>query len=148
MTKKLEDISEGDKVWVGDKRNPRNHLQLVTKLTRTQIVLNGDDRYHRDNLRRVGTGGLYLRLITAIATPEECQQWDAERADEAREAEARREKTAERHGKRAELNALFSSEHAHVHESDDDLAGEWQVTLYGSEDEVRRLAALLAAPLA
>ncbi len=142
MTKTLEQLEVGDKVWVGSVTLPRQDVRTVAKLTPAQIVLDNDDRYRRDNRR--GIGVTFRPRITAVATAEDVVRWQAERAEATRAAEERRRRLDEREARRRELCDLFGDS-AVVDVSDGQRPGEWMVTVYGSEDNVQRLAEMLKA---
>jgi len=142
MSKALVDIEVGDRVWVGDGRGRLRKLRTVTRLTPTQIILDDDPKFSRfardkPTFYRIGSGSGY---IESVATEAEVKQWEAEQAREAEEREAHRRAREAREAKRQELTTLFASERAYVHESPTNLAGEWYVEIYGSEDDMRRIA--------
>jgi hypothetical protein len=140
MTKTLEQIEEGDRVWLGDQREPRRVLRTVEKLTPKQIVLTiRNDRYKRDTFRSVCNTGLRL---TGVATPEEVEQWEAEQARLKVEAEARLAERRRINAKRLELTGLFG-EGFYVSESNDPDTPPWEVHGFLSEEGVRKLAEML-----
>lgn len=139
--KTLEQIEVGDRVFVGDGRNPRRRLSRVGRLTPTQIVLEGGARYSRNGFGLIGVGHAWIK---AVATPDECEAWEAEQARKAREAAECRAERERVDAKQQELTALFGTG-AYVSESHDPDVEPWEVHFFLSEEGVRRLAALWEA---
>lgn len=133
----LKAIKEGDRVWVvtGAGRRERRRVEEVARVTPTQIVLAGGSRHRRDDGRAIGfTGG----LVTHVATPEECEAYDAKVARERQEQEVYRQARAEKERLRRELVGLFGGR-----VSISEAAEEWEVTFTLTEAAVRRLASSL-----
>jgi hypothetical protein len=146
-------------VWIGDNYGKsRTRIQTVARLTKTQIILDGYytggaasefNRYQRGKetklkglltYRRIKGGG---NSITAVATPEECAEWDAAQEKKAWEDAAVKARRGLIEAKQRELSELFG-ENGGVQHAGRNTLGEWEVSLYLSEDGVRRLAELIS----
>jgi hypothetical protein len=159
----LEAIKVGDRVWISAPYGgeDKGEIKTVKRLTPTQIILDGQyeqyNRYHRGKPSRYGSHeptyygiGSSDGRITAIATKAECEQWDAEQERKrlaASEAQVKREADEQ---KRIVLNSLLP-EKASISGPHSNSWGEWQISIYATEDEVREIAArlhgMLSAPL-
>jgi hypothetical protein len=139
--KTLERIKVGDRVWLRGEGRYGRALGTIGKILPTQVVLaERDERYRRSDGRRIGFA--FYRCITAVATPEEVERWEAEQAEKRREAEAHLAGRRRIEDKRLELTGLFG-ENFYVGESNDPDVPPWEVHGFLSEEGVRRLAELL-----
>ena len=70
----LQELKPGDKALVREGRSDYNQRTAVTvvKVTRTQIVLENDRRFHRDSGQSLA-GGDWHRSYLEQATPEACE---------------------------------------------------------------------------
>lgn len=158
MSRALQNIKVGDRVWIKGNYDPVLHT--VTKLTPTQIIVenrnnNGVDRFQRGKPSRygrlgheatyyqIGYHGFDLPEIKRIATEAECETWDAEQEQKRLDAEAAAAKRKRQDELKEQLNALFGKRKVSISNSyhQDDV--QWQATLYLTEDGVRRLAMLI-----
>src|SRR5687767_12350668 len=109
MARTLKDIKVGDRIWISAQygNKERGTLRAVVRLTPTQIILDGVEKYSRyqrgkrsrysshtgiPEFTYYGIGGASGR-ITAIATAQEAVAWDAEK-------ERERQDLAERNAQR------------------------------------------------
>lgn len=155
----LHVIKVGDRVWVSAKygNNERGELKTVKRLTPTRIILDGQypkyNTYYRGKRSRYSGEPTYYGVgmsdgrITYLATQEECDRWDAEQNQKRAEADAARQKREQDEKKRGELAALFP-ERTSVDGPHRNTWGEWRVTFFGSEDEMRVLASRIAGTAA
>lgn len=138
MTKEeLAALKPGDRVWLGDSRQPhREGTRPVTKVTRTLITVGGR-RFKRINGFAWGYGSCW---ITALATPAECAAWDAEQVTKAEAARQQRRADEERKRKQDELRSLFET----ITSARITDPGWIELTITGlSEAQVRRVAEAL-----
>lgn len=164
----LEKIKVGDRVWVSARYggDERGTLKTVARLTPTQIILDGIEKYNRYQRGKpsrygdkepqyYGIAGADGRL-TFIATTAECEEWDAVKERERLEAEARVSRQQSAEAKRDELTALFSKDpepnrgtyaRDATYGDREFRAGRYDVTLHSlTEEEVRALAERLNVP--
>lgn len=155
----LADVQVGDRVWVSAKwgGGDKGEIKTVKRLTPKQIILDGYyeqyNRYHRGKPSRFSPYeptyygiGMSDGCITGIATADECAQWDTEqerRRLEQSKAEAKR--TADE-TKRKELDDLLPRK-AGVSGPHRNAWGEWSISIYASESEVREIAERLRGML-
>jgi hypothetical protein len=158
----LASIQVGDRVWISAKwgGGDRGEIKTVKRLTPKQIILDGKyeryNRYHRGKPSRFSPYeptyygiGMSDGSITGIATAAECKQWDAEQERKRLEQVEAQTKQSAEEAKRKELDDLLpgkvgiSGPHRNTH-------GEWSVSIYATESEVRevaeRLRGILSAP--
>jgi len=76
----IDTLKVGDKVIVDHGGWPStSHLRTVTRLTKTQIILNNDAKYNRKTGHKVGTG-IYYSSSLREATPEALKEMQQLRA--------------------------------------------------------------------
>lgn len=159
MRKDLESIAVGDRVWItapyggGDK----GEIKTVKRLTPTQVILEGQyekyNRYQRGTPSRYTDEPTYYGIgmasgrITGIATEAECKRWDAEQDQKRLAADSEQARREANEKKREELRALLPTK-AGVDGPNKNTWGEWRVTFYATEDEVRRIAERVQGVLA
>jgi len=163
MSRTLKEIKVGDRVWISARYGggDKGEIKTVKRLTPTQIILDGAyeqyNRYQRGKPSRYNGHeptyygiGMSSGAITGLATKAECKAWDADVAKQ-REAqeEAKRKRSADE-ARAVELQALLPAK-ARISGPSQNTWGEWSVTIYATEDEVReigkRLEGILTAPL-
>ena len=147
-------LKAGDRVWLGHD-NRKGVIKVVHHLTATQVVVDLDGRgflvrYKVDNGERVGRSFM-AESIVDVATPEECQMWDARQAQERqKEAESNAEKKRIE-AKRQALYNLFGLDvmdvwvRAERWGKEAERKGKWTVELHNlTEEQVAALAGRLA----
>lgn len=142
-----DELQTGERLWLGDGRNPKRLLVRVVKTTPTQIIAtlgNIEKRYHRKTGREVG--GTFSSFLTSVATQPEIAEFEIEQRKQSAE---RDRQTAERQkieDKLTELLNLFEdyrtkSGHGVSISRDGE---EWELTLYGlSESQIRQLSVVM-----
>jgi hypothetical protein len=114
----LENIKVGDKVWVSSSfgGGEKGEIRTVVRLTPSQIILDGIEkysRYQRGKKSRYGDDLNYYAIghrggrITLYATAAECEKWEAQKTRKLAEAEEYKERRQKAEAKRDELSALF-----------------------------------------
>jgi hypothetical protein len=83
----LTDIRAGDRVWVGVYSRPRSHgIRTVARLTPTLVIVQTTPTYEERYKRAFIPGMLHNAggrgVISGIATPAECEAWDAAVAEQ------------------------------------------------------------------
>lgn len=126
-------------------------IRVISRLTPTQIILAPEgtyDRYHRCHGTRTFPGknisGMGLGWIDRVATPDEIEQWGAEKRKKDAAWETLQTKRQAQENKRDDLCSMFSESVA-VRSGVSDT---WEVE-FGSltEAQVRRLAELVKGEL-
>ncbi len=154
MAKTLKDIKVGDRVWISARYggDERGTLKTVVRLTPTQIILDGIEKYNRYQRGKpsrygnhepsyYGIAGADGR-ITLIATAEESTKWDAKKERERQDLADRIAKQEQIETKRREMESLFRAEHVYVEHDPRNQAGQFVVRIWRKdEDAVRELAA-------
>lgn len=152
MSQTLKNVKVGDRVWVsaawggGDK----GAIKTIKRLTPSQIILEGgNDKYNRYQRGKPSKYngheptyygiGMASGRITGVATTTECARWDAEQEQKRLAAEEAQQKREADEAKEAELRALLPTKGG-VDGPYKNTWGEWRVTFYATEDEVRRIA--------
>lgn len=152
MSRTLKDIKVGDRVWVsapwggGDK----GEIKTVRRLTPSQIILEGQyekyNRYQRGKSSRFNGHeptyygiGMASGSLTGIATATECERWDSKQEQKRLAEEQAERKRAAEQAKCRELQALLPTKGG-VDGPHSNTWGEWRVSFYATEDEVRQLA--------
>jgi len=135
----LAHLNLGDRVWVGDSRNPRRAIKTVVRTTSTLIVLGTSelDRYKKNGYQwtRVSNPD----YISGLATPAECAEYDAKQAEEQREHQRLQEERNRIEAERRRLNGLLPPT-AYV---GDFVNGRWSLTLENlTTSDVERMAEL------
>lgn len=152
MSRTLEDVKVGDRVWISAKwgGGDKGAIKTVKRLTPSQIILDGThekyNRYQRGKPSRFrGEDPTYYGIgmatgrITGIATSVECEKWDAEQERKRLAAEEAQRGREVDEAKREELRALLPTKGG-VDGPFNNTWGEWRVSFYATEDEVRRIA--------
>lgn len=146
--KELKDVEVGDRVWAGSSTIPCRSILRVARLMPKTMELDGAQGCYSRETGRAAIGNkdtLYTR-VAKVATPEECDTWDADVAERKRRHEEREAARKRLEVKYSELRDLLPRS-ASVTDKPLELDGEWEITLCLSEEGVRRLAAWLAAPV-
>jgi hypothetical protein len=140
MTKDfLAHLHPGDRVWIGNNRNPRRSIKTVVRTTSTLIVLGTSelDRYKKNGYQwtRVSNPD----YISGLATPAECAEYDAKKASEDQERQQQQQERDRIEAERSRLNGLLPPT-AYV---SDFVNGRWSLTLENlSTSDVERMAEL------
>lgn len=159
MSRGLENIKVGDRVWISAKwgGGDKGEIKTIKRLTPTQIILEGQyekyNRYQRGKPSRYNDEPTYYGIgmadgsITGIATQAECEKWDAEQERKRLAAESEQARREANEKKCEELRALLPTK-AGIDGPNKNTWGEWRVTFYATEDEVRRIAERVQGVLA
>jgi len=151
-------IKAGDRVWLGDIRKEQTSIHTIDRVTDTQFIIRPDPKSDQVwRFKRTGgtyrytgsrVGGTFMSdYITALATPAECEKWDADQVEYKRhraEAELQRRLYD---AKRTELCELGGQGIHVTGESwgrSEERAGQWELTVhYLNEAQVRRVIEIL-----
>lgn len=146
---RLLKVREGDRVWLDSSagKYPRGGgIGTVRKVTATQIVVTSatgyEQRFRRVDGYKVG-GVMNSDRLGHVATPKQVQAWEEEQQAQARKAQAMQDARDERLRKEEELQALFAAGYKPRAVVQKD--GSVQLSLDISEEQVRRIAAVLKA---
>lgn len=149
-------IKEGDRVWMISNYG-RQNIQMVTKVTATQIVIGANDlyrgerRFRRDNGHHIG-GSWGSHRIESIATKQDCSTFDAMEEHQRIISEAKKKAEQQRKDKCETLQKLFPESILVAEEQWGDVQtrrDQFEVTLHNlTAHQVEELATLLnKAPL-
>lgn len=140
----------GDKVWIGNRHNERGHIEIVTGLTKTLIIVGKGGEFNR--YKRAGgwqhASVMFRDRITGIATEAECEAAIKAANKRAREIEARENAKDASEAYQRKLAALFNL-NANVEPSRFDSSNpypdlatqKWTLHLHNlSEVQLRRIA--------
>ena len=153
----LNNVTDGDRVWIGDSYTERKRLASVHHVTATRIVLYSSNKLSLEWFKKsygymIGSVSNTPR-ITGIASLKEAKQWGDEQA--AQKAEQERKKKAElaEQDKQNRMAAMFGREYVYVSPEEFGEAnyklGKYSLRIHDlSEADILRLAPVVAKLLA